>query len=437
MGAQRPRTGNPFVLKFKRAARIVMAWGLGLGLAFASAPAHATTASESELRWPDDIPSVYAVTILDDAIYAHTYSRELPRGDAWLRIDADLSITLIDEDDPLVTELWRLSQNNPVCLPDAPDVCFRSPEYRWHVERTEDGGETWTPDLSVTYRQFKRMITEIYGWYGWWNAPALKSLVVGTWGGEPVVVAASQEAGIVVKHLNKDDAGAEPGSWVRYTSPGFVPGEAVTAVPLPGNSPFDTADIRLVWLATLVVGSVFASVILGAAYVHAGSDRKHNPRWRRGVILGVIVVALGVLLVAWSSKDNDAITLANWRLKVPAADNDMVSPPNWPFAVFMGGPLLIALAYATVVALGWHASKSLMNRVVAPVLITAASGLAAWGAVGLVDAVGLTDAADRVMDLWWLVTLTLTVATALVVLRVIGRRTVEPADAPVEEIVQA
>lgn len=414
---------------------MVMAWGLGL--AFASAPAHATTASASELRWPDDIPSVYAVTVLDDAIYAHTFSRELPRGDAWLRIDADLSITLLDEDDPLRAELVGLSQSNPVCLPDDPDVCFRSPEYRWHVERTGDGGETWTPDLSITSRQFKRMITEIYGWYGWWNGPALNSLVVGTWGGEPVVVAAGQESGIVVKHLNNDDAGAESGSWVRYTSDGFVPGEAVTPVPLPGHSPYDSADIRLVWLITLVVGSVFASLILGAAYVHAGSDRKHNPRWRRGAILGVIVVALGVLLVAWSSKDNSAFTPGGWQLELKAANNGTVSPPNWPFAVFIGGPLLIALAYFTVVGLGWHATKSLMNRVVAPVLITAASGLAAWGAVGLVDAMGLTDAADRVMDLWWLVTLTLTVATALVVLRVKGRRTVEPTDAPVEQTVPA
>ena len=438
MGARQPRTGNPFTSKLTRATRITLA--LGLALALTGAPAHAaappaTTAPATTLPWPDDVPLVYAVTILDDAIYAHTYSRELPSGDAWLRIDADLGVTLVDQDDPLRRELQQRSEANPTCLPDDPDVCFRAPANSWLVERTDNGGETWTSDLSITSRQYERLITEIYGWYGTRNGPAVNHVAVGTWSGETVVVAAGHESGVLVKHLTRDDAGTESGSWVRYTSPGFAPGEPVTAVPLSDNSPYDTSDVRLVWLITLVVGSVFASLILGAAAVVAGSDRKHNPRWTRGAALGAAVLALGVVLVAWSSKDSNAFTAANWQNALKAVNNGMVSPPHWPLAVFIGGPVLIALAYAAVVALGWHAGNGLMNRVAVPVVITAASGLAAWGVVGLVDAVGLTDAADSAMNLWWVVTLVLTAATALVVLRIKGRRTVEPSPAPAADSV--
>ncbi len=436
MGASQTRTGNLFTLKLWRATRIVLT--LGLVLAVAGTPAHAKEEPVGAPPSRGEIPSVGLVTVIDGAIYADVYSNETRTyADEWLRLDADLSVTPVPESDRLLDEQRLVREKESACLPDAPDVCFRaSPEYRWRVERTDDGGETWEPDLSMTRREYTRMITEIYGWHGW-GGSTVQNVVVGTWGGELVVVASGEESGLLVKYLGDHGAEDGSGSWVRYTIDGFPPGGTLTPAPMPDDSPYDTADIRLVWLITLVVGSVFASLVLGATSVLAGSDRKHNARWRRGIAFGASVVVLGVILAAWSSQETNALRPATQEAAIWAVEKGMLSPPHWPFAVFIGGPVLIGLAYAAVLALGWHAGKGLVNRVAVPVLITAASGLAAWGLVGFVDSLGLTDAADRVMDLWWVVTLVLTVGTPLVVLRIKGSRTVEPTPAPVEESVSA
>lgn len=146
------------------------------------------------------------------------------------------------------------AQGDPVCAPAAPDVCYRPMSGHLGVERSDDGGITWSTDWSVP-DDVREVLARRYLSHP--DPEQLRTLGVAVLevGEGHVVVAANGRDGVAVRH--------EDGSWERL---GFVgccdePGQTAV-VALPGTPEELLVPAAAAWPAAGAAAAGLTFVVL-------------------------------------------------------------------------------------------------------------------------------------------------------------------------------
>ncbi|PKQ25136.1 MAG: hypothetical protein CVT64_11445 [Actinobacteria bacterium HGW-Actinobacteria-4] len=216
-----------------------------------------------------------------------------------------------------------------VCLDELRSTCFRPTPGRYGVDRSDDGGETWIAEFSLTDSQWSQLEGSIADAYPKETDLITGGVAVVELDGQTVVLAANGADGLAVRH--------EDGTWERVGWWGENYQEGV--VPMPDDNPrADQGQVPFP-LAGGIVGAVLAYIVMAAA-----RRAKHD--------IGRALVAYGVSAFLLYFATSAALAFLH-----VAAISEVQARADEPIPGFLMTVTMVVMIGATVGAvalMGWR-----------------------------------------------------------------------------------